>query len=1358
MKKIFTFLVAFLTTVSGAVWGQTGSADNPREINSSNINDFTDVDGKEIYLGDRNTPGVYYYTLNNVEYKVDASACQVRPNCIVHLKLEGTNTLQSGHNFPGIFVPVSSTLIIEGDGTLNAICQAAREEHANGAGIGGATEGSGMTADFGTIIITGGTVNARCNGAAGVSAHANAAGLGGGAGSTQGTIIITGGTVNATCYDNDGYVQKQALGAGIGGGEGGTCTSITILGGNVTASVEGDNCGFTIGLGQNNDEGHDGPAIILGSWDESTTPTITEKGNDGYGLSQTEYFPNYLDVRGGTPATQKGTVTMPENTQMVLKADPTSTLNAYKVVYNSNLPEGATISGGSMPTATMAYGPSTSYALATVSNLTATVNSYPYQVVSSHWLNNSNAWVAAGKDETTSASVPSGLSTIPYGAAWVLKEASLEFNDDAGFAVPLNVYGPEGASFDIKATDNDTYTSLEDLGLQISGRQLKKADSYSTVTAGDYKIQLNFTPKDQTATALQGIINVKVNDTPDDASNLVISAATTEGNVLTYNGTILNKGTDGKYINDKAIAITKKDGTTVSTSLFDVEYSLTGTDGSWSKDLKNAGKYYVRITSITGAFDKDPNTTTEAIVEVKKADVTVTSVETATYDMNTGTELSDYSDTKIEFSGIIESEKETILALLSWTGRVDGTAALTAGTYEDAVTYTIKVAEKNAEAAANYNLPIEAKGDLIVKKTGDGNDPINPGNPTDPDTEIKINDGEGGWEWSENGYTRVYDGEKHSLKADNLVYVRQKGGENEWVAVPASAITVTSVSPEGDIKNQGTYTVKLSIVEAKDILYSGTVGDITLVITPRPMVIDINKLTVEDVAGITGATPIDITTDDVTFKAVEGKEESGIVEKEKEDAVVVGTITVTPAESTEEGKKTYSITVEEDNFTLDGVDGGEFVETNYTATYTYNGKSIEDEIEETIGDITPGNDTYIDDGDGDESNWEWDTDENAYVLIYDGNEHGIESIIVSGVEATEIKVTYSDEEGVELGKDELPLDAGHYTAEVIVTVEGTSKTGTIPLWIKQRPLGVHFNLDDYILEAGGEYDAIDVAEYEPVEVEENVWVGGELKSEEPVLEGKIKVADTPNSEDKYAVTFEGVKLGTEGNFDADNYKPKYYLNGELIELGENGNGTFGGDNDPEQGIDISEPDDETGISGIGTKRYRLYLANKDYNVVDAKADYAAEGLELFSRHDKKYTKAGGSFTVWYEKDGVANAGGYRIFWSNRANGEYKEVKFDTVSEYFQIRNVQSDVYVKIYAADGFPVGNEEISAADYRAYAQPNKIVVITPQPTDVQIISMAGAVVATDKVTGQREFANLTEGVYIVRMGETVVKLQVRK
>ena len=180
-------------------------------------------------------------------------------------------------------------------------------------------------------------------------------------------------------------------------------------------------------------------------------------------------------------------------------------------------------------------------------------------------------------------------------------------------------------------------------------------------------------------------------------------------------------------------------------------------------------------------------------------------------------------------------------------------------------------------------------------------------------------------------------------------------------------------------------------------------------------------------------------------------------------------------------------------------------------------------------------------------------------------------------------------------------------------------------------------------------------------------------------------------------------------------------------------------------------DDEGSIS---TKRYQLFLADRDFYLNDK---YDAEGLVLFSRHDKRYAEVGGSFTIYYEKDGEVNAGDYRIFWSKSANGEYKEVKLDEVSGYYQIRNVQSDVYVKIYGMDGFPVANEAIEAQEARAYAQANKIVVITPKPTDVQIISMAGAVVATAQVAGQQEFANLAEGVYIVRMGENIVKLQVR-
>lgn len=187
-------------------------------------------------------------------------------------------------------------------------------------------------------------------------------------------------------------------------------------------------------------------------------------------------------------------------------------------------------------------------------------------------------------------------------------------------------------------------------------------------------------------------------------------------------------------------------------------------------------------------------------------------------------------------------------------------------------------------------------------------------------------------------------------------------------------------------------------------------------------------------------------------------------------------------------------------------------------------------------------------------------------------------------------------------------------------------------------------------------------------------------------------------------------------------------------------------------IETGGDDDDEG--GIGTKRYQLFLADRDFYLNDK---YDAEGLVLFSRHDKRYAEVGGSFTVYYEKDGEMNAGDYRIFWSKSANGEYKEVKLDEVSGYYQIRNVQSDVYVKIYGRDGFPVSNEAIEATEARAYAQANKIIVVTREPMDVQIVSMAGAVVGNAKVAGQQEFGNLAEGVYIVRLGETVVKLQVR-
>lgn len=354
------------------------------------------------------------------------------------------------------------------------------------------------------------------------------------------------------------------------------------------------------------------------------------------------------------------------------------------------------------------------------------------------------------------------------------------------------------------------------------------------------------------------------------------------------------------------------------------------------------------------------------------------------------------------------------------------------------------------------------------------------------------------------------------------------------------------------------------------------------------------------------------------------------------------------------------------------------------------------------------------------------------------------------------------------GQKTLPIiNAGAYSNLVVEAIDATfasklnakdNKTLTVsgPVTVAQRPMNITFSVEGDVVE--GEEPTIIV---KPEDYVTTPTHRGLVAGENPKVSYKI---DYQYNADQTQMTVYIDDIVVDDNletgFRTSNYDMKYVINGITYKTSAGQGGE--GEDFPEDGVEIGTIDVVPPTTGGGTTdhRYQLFLANKDYLKTDEKTVeyYEDLKLELFSRHNKKYTDAGGSFTVWYEKDGVANPGGYRLFWSKSGErGDYQEVKFDEVSGYYQIRNVQSDVYVKLYDADGFPVANEAITAQDFRAYAQANKIIVITPEPTDVQIISMAGAVVATDKVTGQREFANLAEGVYIVRMGETIVKLQVR-
>ena len=151
------------------------------------------------------------------------------------------------------------------------------------------------------------------------------------------------------------------------------------------------------------------------------------------------------------------------------------------------------------------------------------------------------------------------------------------------------------------------------------------------------------------------------------------------------------------------------------------------------------------------------------------------------------------------------------------------------------------------------------------------------------------------------------------------------------------------------------------------------------------------------------------------------------------------------------------------------------------------------------------------------------------------------------------------------------------------------------------------------------------------------------------------------------------------------------------------------------------------------------------------------GAKLVSRHGKDQVEEGGSFTLSLEKEEGYEDCNPTVYVKRGRSGEWQEVKLDEVSGYYQIRDVYTDIYVKVSGDGIYPVGNESIEASDTKVYSLNGKIVVETAQPKEVYVVTLAGAVVANAQVVGKQTFDNLATGVYIVRAGETIVKLQVR-
>lgn len=153
----------------------------------------------------------------------------------------------------------------------------------------------------------------------------------------------------------------------------------------------------------------------------------------------------------------------------------------------------------------------------------------------------------------------------------------------------------------------------------------------------------------------------------------------------------------------------------------------------------------------------------------------------------------------------------------------------------------------------------------------------------------------------------------------------------------------------------------------------------------------------------------------------------------------------------------------------------------------------------------------------------------------------------------------------------------------------------------------------------------------------------------------------------------------------------------------------------------------------------------------------SEGAKLVSRYDKKRTPDGGSFTLSLVKEEGYEDKSPVVYYKRGRFGDWKELSLDEVSGYYQIRNVYTDIYVKVSGDGIWPVSNEKIEGNKVIVSSSDGCIKVNTDGRTIVRIYSISGTMLYDKYVEGYDEFSINGTGVYLVRVADKVYKVNIK-
>lgn len=175
---------------------------------------------------------------------------------------------------------------------------------------------------------------------------------------------------------------------------------------------------------------------------------------------------------------------------------------------------------------------------------------------------------------------------------------------------------------------------------------------------------------------------------------------------------------------------------------------------------------------------------------------------------------------------------------------------------------------------------------------------------------------------------------------------------------------------------------------------------------------------------------------------------------------------------------------------------------------------------------------------------------------------------------------------------------------------------------------------------------------------------------------------------------------------------------------------------------------------------RAYLADqaedpetaKEAHHVYSDLSVTCEGLYLDA--DRKMVANNGTTKVYLTIEPNCNAKNAHYMFRRGIDEAWEELTPSTEANVFVITGIESDIYLK--GTDAVPTGTEDALSETTRVYTQDGMLYVYTAQQEEVAVISMVGAVVKRTRQTGLQSYP-LNQGIYVVRVGEQVFKVRIK-